>query len=146
MTRPFTASLWAACAASFVGVGLFYITLSQLGTLNGSDHQYEGTVRIWIIDTLTMFLGGGVEDMESKRTWGLKFYLLLTMTAFWIIVVLYNGQILAALTVVSVYIFNMYMLKRTPLRVKLFPKCDMKFSHFVKFMFQIYMIRISYLI
>ena len=102
MTRPFTASLWAACAASFLGVGLFYITLSQLGTLNGSDHQYEGTVRIWIIDTLTMFLGGGVEDMESKRTWGLKFYLLLTMTAFWIIVVLYNGQILAALTVVSV--------------------------------------------
>ena len=102
MTRPFTASLWAACAASFLGVGLFYITLSQLGTLNGSDHKYEGTVRIWIIDTLTMFLGGGVEDMESKRTWGLKFYLLLTMTAFWIIVVLYNGQILAALTVVSV--------------------------------------------
>ena len=93
--------MWATTAASFVVAGLCYMVFSKLGSMIVSNHKFEGTVRIWI-DTLAFTLGNGIEDMERKRSWALKFYLVLTMTVFFVIVTLYNGQILAALTVQSV--------------------------------------------
>ena len=84
MTRPFKAMMWAATAASFVVAGLCYMVFSKLGSMIVSNHKFEGTVKIWI-DTLAFTLGNGIEDMERKRSWALKFYLLLTMTVFFII-------------------------------------------------------------
>ena len=76
--------MWAATAASFVVAGLCYMVFSKLGSMIVSNHKFEGTVKIWI-DTLAFTLGNGIEDMERKRSWALKFYLLLTMTVFFII-------------------------------------------------------------